>query len=301
MMADYTRLIVVSSLFLLVGGCEISFVGDPAGGGLEIPSSDGIDPSNPRVERTTTSLDMTDVRNIRIELPTARVHLSQAGEGTAGSLQVTKIITREGFQSDALADLLSRSVLTAERSFVDNARLDVEATLPKELADTDLVFDIRLVVPVSVSVEVILKNGPVDVVDISGNVEVRTANGAVSLKSIQGNVIAQTTNRGITIADTAGNVKAVTTDADISLRLAPAPDGAISAETASGNIRFTLAKTTTARLDLQTASGSVSANLGGFTVSDVTTGGGYLQGILNGGGGSIVARSESGEITFVGM
>lgn len=288
-------------MIALVGGCEISIVGDQVGGGLEVPSTDGIDPNNPQVERTTTSLEMTDVTNIRVELPTARVYVSQSGEGTIGSIQVTKIITKEGLQKDVLTDLLSRSILTAERSFVDDARLDVEATLPKDLADTDLVFDIRLVVPISVNVEIILKNGPVEVVDIAGNVEVRTANGAVSLAGVQGNVIARTTNRGISITNTGGNVKAVTTDADISLRLDPEPEGTISAETISGNIRLTLAKTTTARLDLQSVSGSVSANLGGFTVSDVTTGGGYLQGILNGGGGSIVARSESGEISFVGM
>lgn len=300
-MPTILRFSAVLSLALLLTACDTNTQNDLLGNGVEIPAADGIDPRNPNIERATSALDLTDIRTIRIELPTARVNLSQSGDGTNGSIQITKIITKEGLPNDVLADLLSRSEISADRSFVDETRLDVEATVPKDLADTDLVFDIRLVVPVGANVEVVLGNGPVEINDMTGNIEVRTANGAITLAGIIGNVIAETTNRGISVTDTAGNVKAVTTDADISLRLSPASDGAVSAETTTGAIRITLAKTTAASLDLISPAGSVSANLGGFSVTDVTTGNGYLKGVLNGGGGTVEAQSDSGEITFVGM
>lgn len=271
------------------------------GDGIDMPAPDGIDPRNPNIERIRSAIDLNGVKTIRIELPTARVNLAQSGDGTDGSIQITKIINKEGLSNDVLADLLQRSEIFAERSFVDETRLDVEATVPEDLADTDVVFDIRLVVPVSTNVEVVLGNGPVEIADMTGNIEVRTANGAVAIDGVTGNVIAETTNRAVSITDTTGNVKATTTDGDITLRLAPAADGEVAAETTTGAIRITLAKESAASLDLQSPGGTVSANLGGFSVTDVTTGEGYLKGVLNGGGGTVEAMSDSGEITFVGM
>lgn len=266
-----------------------------------LPAPDAVDTRNANVERSTELLDLTDIRTIRIELPTARVSLKQSGDGSSGSLQVTKIITRKGLSHDTVAKMLNGTEVTAKRAFVDSARLDVQATLAPDLAYTDIVFDIRMVVPVGAHAEVILGGGPVEISEMTGNVEVRTANGAISLSGITGNVIAETTRREVKVSDINGNVRAVTTDADVSLRLAPGSDGVISAETTSGDILITLDKSTAARLDLLSIEGFVTADLGGFNVADLAFGAGFLKGTLNGGGGSIEAKSASGEISFIGM
>ena len=269
--------------------------------GAQLPAPDGIDPTNPNIERSTDPVDFAGIRTIRIELPTARVQLTQAGEGAKGSLQVTEIIVKEGLGHDVLEQFLLGSEVIAERSFVDDARLDVEATLAEGLADTDIVFDVRLVLPGAANVEIIVGNGPIEIDGLTGNVEITTQNGKIDVDGVRGNVVAQSTNRSIEISDVSGNVKASTTDADIELRLASAESSRISAETTSGAIRLTIGKTATASLSLNSEEGSVSANLSGFQVTEISIGDGFLQGILNGGGGQIEAKTVSGEIAFFGM
>lgn len=269
--------------------------------GAQLPAPDGIDPANPNVERSTRVVDFAGIRTIRIELPTARVNVSQAGEGVKGSLQITEIIVKEGLGYDVLEQFLLGSTVNAERSFVDDARLDVEAALAEGLADTDIVFDVRLVVPGAANVEILVGNGPVEITGLTGNVEIRTQNGKIDVDGVTGNVVAQTTNRSIDVSNVSGNVKAKTTDADIEMRLASAGTSRIAAETTSGSIRLTISKTAAASLSLNSVEGSVAANLSGFQVTEILTGDGFLEGILNGGGGQIEADSLSGEIEFFGM
>lgn len=301
-----TKLLPVVSLAfcLVLSGlaCDVFIgAGTPGDPSDNAPAPDGIDPKSPNVERSTQVVDFKGVRTIRLELPTGRVSISQAGGNENGSIKVTEIIVQGGFGNDVLAELLTKSGVTAERAFVDDTRLDVEATLAEGLTDEGIVFDVRLVVPNGVNVEVLVGDGPVEVTDITGNVEIRTRNGAIDVNGVNGNVIAETTNRSVSVRDASGDVRAVTTEADITLRLSPGDDGNISAENTSGTINLTVAKTSKSSLRLTSAEGSVTANLSGFAVTDISTGNGFLEGVLNGGGGNIEADSVSGEISFAGM
>ncbi|MFH1418076.1 MAG: DUF4097 family beta strand repeat-containing protein [Planctomycetota bacterium] len=286
---------------LWVAACNTSIEVLP-GDGAELPVPDGIDPSQPNTERSSLSVDFDGVETIRIELPTGRVTVSQSTGGGDASLKVTEIIVREGLPNDVLEGLLLGSGVHAERSFVDDSRLDIEATLAEGLADTDIVFDVRLVVPGGASIEVLLANGQVDVSELTGNVEILTHNGAVTVDHVSGNVVAETTNRSVEISDVTGNVQAETTDADITLRLEPGPKAVVSAKTGDGLIRLTIAQTTAATLDLDAGEeGTITANLSGFAVSSLETGAGFLRSVLNAGGGRIEATTAGGEIEFMGM
>ena len=273
----------------------------PNGGTANFPAPDGIDPRNPSTERSTMRIDFTGVKTIRIELPTGRVNVTQSDSGADAVLKVTELVLLKGLSNEVLGNLLTGSGVTAERSFVDDSRLDVEATLAEGLADADIVFDVGLVVPSGVNIEIFLGNGPVEVADLTGNIEIRTANGPVTIERVNGNVIAETSQRPIDVVDVTGNMMARTAGADITLRLSPPVNGRVSAETSEANIRLSIAQTTAATLSLNATDGIISTSLTGFSVTNITTGSGFLSGVLNGGGGQIDATAPNGEITFVGM
>ncbi len=293
-------LIAAASVFLAAAGCNVFLSPD-----LEQPAQlappEGIDPRNPNTERTSSLVDFSGVKTIRIEIATGRVSVSQSQGSGQASLAVTEVIVAQGLSNEALAERLIGSRISAERSFVDETRLDIKATIAPGLADTDIAFDIRLVIPSGANIEILLANGQVEVTDLVGNIEIRTANGAVSITKVTGNVVARTTMRSITVADVSGNVQVETSGADISLRLAPAPGGVVTANTSEGAIRLAIAQDTAARLSLSAPEGTVTANLGGFAVSNLSTANGFLAGVLNGGGGRIEAVAAQGEIEFIGI
>ncbi len=290
-----------SCLFIVfaISGCDAMPASLPVGANVTAP--DGIDPQNPNIERSTKVVDFSNVRTIRLELPVGRVSVTQSdGQGTA-TLRVSEIITREGLSVERLTDFLNQTRVSAERAFVDDERLDIEASIAQELSDEDVLFDVRLVVPAGANLEVFVGNGPVEIVDLTGNVEIRTDNGAVEVSNVKGDVITKTTLRSVSITDVTGDVSANTTEADIDLRLDPGLNGRISASTTTGEIRLMVPKSTAARVMLLSENGTVTANLNGFAVTDISTSSGFLEGTLNGGGGAIELISLSGQISFLGM
>lgn len=299
------HLSVVSLVFVLALSCPacdwITGTGWPADPSIDAPAADGIDPKNPNVERSTKVVDFTGVRTIRLELPTGRVSITQADGNENASIKVTEIILQGGFGNDVLKELLTKSEVTAERAFVDDTRLDVQATIAEGLTHEGIVFDVRLVVPHGANIEVLLGDGPVEVGDLTGNVEIKTADGAVDIKGVKGHVIAETSGQPVNVTDATGDVRAVTTEADITLRLSPGDGAKIIAGNTAGAINVTVARTTASSLRLTSLEGAVTANLGGFAVTDISTGDGFLEGVLNGGGGIIEVDSVSGEISFAGM
>ena len=58
--------------------CDLSIQSDLLNGAnsAQSPAPDGIDPRNPNVERTSSRIDFSGVRMIRVELPTGRVSVS---------------------------------------------------------------------------------------------------------------------------------------------------------------------------------------------------------------------------------
>lgn len=293
--------LVATVSLLLMGACDTSIQVALDDNIATAPTPEGIDPQDPQTERSTDAIDFAGVKTIRIEIPNGRVSVSQSDGGDTATLKVTEIIVKEGLSHEMLGALHAASTVTAERSFVDDTRLDIEASIAESLANEDIAFDIRLAIPGSANIEVILSNGPVTVSELVGNVEIRTTNGEVVVDHVTGNVVAATSNRDLRIVDVMGNIQVETANADISVRLTPLPDGQLSAETSFGDIRLTIPQTTAASISLTAEEGAVSANLAGFEISNVTTGDGFLTGILNGGGGSIEAQTTQGEIELVGM
>ena len=268
------------------------------GANLNIP--DGIDPGNPKIERTTYSIDFAGLRIIRVDIPTGRVSISQSLDGSS-LLRVTETIISDGASRETMAKQLGESSVKAQRSFVDSSRLDLKADLSADLSGSEIAFDIRLVIPFGVNVEIFAENAPVEIIDLVGNVEIQTGNGAVTLDNIVGSVVARTSNRPIQARSISGNVQLTTTEAAVSVRLEPAPGSAVTISTSNAAIQLGISRLTNAAFDLNSTGGVISADLTGFTVADVTTGAGFLRGLLNGGGGRIEARTSNAAIEFVGF
>lgn len=269
-----------------------------AGANLNIP--DGIDPNNPKVERTTFSVDFAGLRIVRVDIPTGRISISESLDGSS-LLRVTETIIPDGGSPESMKQQLNESTVKVQRSFVDSSRLDIKASVSPTLSTNDIAFDIRLIIPAGANIEIFAENAPVEIIDLVGNVEIQTGNGAITLDNIVGSVVARTSNRSIQARSISGNVQLTTTEAAISVRLEPSIGSAIALTTTNSPIQLGIARATAAALDLTSSGGVIAADLTGFTVSDITTGAGFLRGVLNGGGGRIEARTSSAAVEFVGF
>lgn len=303
-MTNLHFLTLASTIALLLPlSCNVSILPLPsAGGGSgQSPAPDGIDPDNPNVERKSRQLDFDGVDTLRIDIPTGRVTVRRQDDLTLATLRITKTILVQGRSAGDLRELLAESEVTADRSFIDLGRLEIEATPARGLADTDIAFDLLIALPRGVPMEIIVDNGPVEVTAMDANVEIRTNNGTIVVRQVIGHVVARTSERPIEIIDTTGNIEAKTTNADISVRAAPPADGFVTVETTDGSIDLAIALETGAELRLDARQGAIAADLNGFHVTNLAVGDDLLSGTLNDGGGKIEARTINGEITFVGL
>jgi len=297
-------LALVSILFSLAAGC--GFVPLPGPTGSEnpapLPQVSGIDPREPNIERSTRTLDFSGVRTIRVELHTARLVIEQIDSAAdEATIQVTEIITSGWLGKNDLENHLLATEVRAERSFVDPARLNVTSIISQGLQPKDVALDVKLTVPRGAGTEIYLTSGPVEIIRLAANVEIATADGAILVTEAAGNIVAKTTNHPVEIRDAKGNVDAVTSNADVSIRAMPSIGSQVLARTVGGNARILVQQGFGAALKLITDDGAVSANLNGFTVSNIATAAGFLTADLNGGGGRVEAIIENGDIEFAGI
>lgn len=297
-------LALVSILFSLAAGC--GFVPLPGPNGSEnpapLPQVSGIDPREPNIERSTRTLDFSGVRTIRVELHTARLVIEQIDSAAdKATIQVTEIIAAGWLGKNDLENHLLATEVRAERSFVDPARLNVTSIISQGLQPKDVALDVKLTVPRGAGTEIYLTSGPVEIIRLAANVEIATADGAILVTEATGNIVAKTTNHPVEIRDAKGNVDAVTSNADVSIRAMPSIGAQVLARTVGGNARILVQQGFGAALKLIADDGAVSANLNGFTVSNIATAAGFLTADLNGGGGRVEAIIENGDIEFAGI
>ncbi len=295
---------LVAAVAGLAPGCGFVPLPGPGDSGnpAPLPLANGIDPQQPNIERSSRTLDFSGVRTIRVELHTARLVIEQMDSAAdEATLQVTEIITAGWLGKNDLENHLLATEVRAERSFVDNARLNVNAIISPGLQAKDVALDVKLTVPRGAGTEIYLTSGPVEIIRLAANVEIATADGAILVTEAAGNIVAKTTNHPVEIRDAKGNVDAVTSNADISIRAMPSIGSQVLARTVGGNARILVQQGFGAALKLIADDGAVSANLNGFTVSNIATAAGFLTAELNGGGGRVEALVENGDIEFAGI
>jgi len=194
----------------------------------------------------------------------------------------------------------------------------------------------RIVVPPTVSLELVTCNGEVTVAgtrrevrvessndririsDVQGNVYARTSNGEVVASAIAGNVDVSSSNGNIQIqragrdrvkAETSnGRIRAIeirgdamvrSSNGQIELRVVSLPDRpTVKAVTTNGDVFVELPDTVNANLRMHTSNGQVHGNLKNATVKDFESSQNSHQATLNAGGGSVEIESCNGSVTL---
>jgi len=280
--------------------CDVTWTPLLDGSSAAASKTDGIDPREPNVERTTKALSFDDVATLRVDIPFGRVTIVQQAD-VAASIKVTETVLLTGRTRRELEELLTGSQVTAERSFVDPARLEVEAEIAEGLRNSEISFEVEIVIPRGVPMQIVLDGGPVNIRGVQANIEVTTHVGAITMQNVAGRVIARTDGAPIDISDSIGSIEATTSDADVSIRASIPADGSVLGRTSNGDVSLSIPTSTAAALRLDAPGGSVSANLTGFSVTDLSVTGQSLRGTLNGGGGQIDGQTEGGDVVFIGI
>ncbi len=125
-----------------------------------------------------------------------------------------------------------------------------------------------------------VENGDVVVLQQNGDADVDVGNGDVQIESMAGDV------------EVTGQTGRVTVSAD------PGETGSLTVAINVGSIALAVPADTPASLTLGTDVGSIDANLEGFNAEDVHATGKSLTATLNGGGGEIDARTNTGNVSF---
>ena len=194
----------------------------------------------------------------------------------------------------------------------------------------------RLVVPPTVSIELLTCNGEVTVAGAGRDVRVETSNGRICLTDVQGDVNARTSNGEVVASAIVGNVDISSSNGDIQiqragrdrveaetsngriraieirgdatvrssngaieLRVLSLPDKpTVKAVTSNGDVFVELPDTVNANLRMHTSIGKVHGNLKNVNVKDFESGPDSQQATLNAGGGSVEIESSNGSVTL---
>jgi hypothetical protein len=127
-----------------------------------------------------------------------------------------------------------------------------------------------------------------------GTLNCRTGGGGIEVKEFQGAVHATSGGGGLTIERVDGAVEASTGGGSISAVLPSEVSDTVKLTTGGGGIKVSVPATASFDLDAKTAGGSISTDLPVAVVGK--TGGGRLQGPVNGGGKTVELRSGGGGI-----
>ena len=219
------------------------------------------------------------------------------------------------FSASQSASGVAVELLRSQRSWFDwgswnmNTRIEVRVPRTYRVEAKTSGGDVRLE-DVAGPSRVRTSGGSIVVKNVKGGVEGYTSGGAIHLESVEGVVRARTSGGGVHAASVRGDVDAGTSGGDVSLlRIdgkihANTSGGSIqcelvganrgfSATTSGGSIRLTMSKHIRGTLDAQSSGGEITTD---FPVATLRMTDHSLNGLINGGGEAIYARTSGGGI-----
>lgn len=140
-------------------------------------------------------------------------------------------------------------------------------------------------------------NGGVQADDVEGTLDVRTSNGGIVARRVSGAVEARSSNGGIEALDVRGPCVARTSNGGIRLVAATADAAQIELITSNGHIRASVPETLAADVRCATSNGRVSVNLPKAVMQSLQVSRTSFSGVVNGGGGKLVAETSNGSVT----
>lgn len=280
------------------------------------------------------NLDFAGITQVRFESRSGAVDVDGDEGETDIDIHITKF-ARGRTDEEAEKNAASISV-EVKREPPDSPVLVVVVDVPRELRHRSAGAHLDVSIPPRVDLEIHTSNGRVDVKETEGTIDIDTGNGKVDLSSITGDIVAKSGNGSMVIEDVVGNAELRSSNGRITLErveaeriVASTSNGSIKArevsgstsfdtsngsieliftslpdspelkaETNNGSIYMEVPATVNARLVLHTSNGRIFERLGSAKVTDYEHSRRHIEATLNGGGGTIDARTSNGAITF---
>jgi len=191
----------------------------------------------------------------------------------------------------------------------------VELRYPEELAGRNVGACVTIEVPQACAARIRTSNGAIRVAGLTGDVSLETSNGGVQADDVQGTLDARTSNGGIVARRVAGAVQARssnggiealdvsgrcvarTSNGGIRLVAATAEAAQIELITSNGNIHASVPQPLAADMRCETSNGRVSVDLPKAVMQSIQASRTRFSGVVNGGGGKLVAETSNGSVT----
>ncbi|HEX6982050.1 MAG TPA: DUF4097 family beta strand repeat-containing protein [Balneolaceae bacterium] len=142
------------------------------------------------------------------------------------------------------------------------------------------------------TVEARTSGGHIEIENIQGNLDVRTSGGHISAHHVDGNLKARTSGGHIELAGISGTIEASTSGGSIEADLQSVGQF-VELKTSGGNINITIPEDI--GLDLNLSGSYISTNLNNFSGEIERD---EVEGMLNGGGHKITARTSGGIVSL---
>jgi hypothetical protein len=257
-----------------------------------------------RVERETTTRPVAGLSTLRVNTRNGSVDVRIDRSLSQALIETTRFATgRNSAEADELLAQVRVNITQAADVLEINVEFPPPAGAARDLfgsgGGTGCSVTVRL--PAGLILELATANGPVSVRDNQGRVRAATSNGRIRIQDQAGDAELETSNGSIEVLRAAGNVRGRTSNGSIIVRANPPAGGSIDLETSNGRIEIEVPRTTAASIDLATSNARLTLDLVGFVVTQLQQTQTTAIGVLNGGGGTIRARTSNAPITFGGF
>jgi hypothetical protein len=154
--------------------------------------------------------------------------------------------------------------------------------------------DIEITTPANTEIEILIKNGPVEVYGIQRDGSVRTFNGPVVLDDVSGNFNIVTSNRAVTITQATGSFNVETGTGRITFDGELTSGGDNKMTTSNGSVEIKLQGTPSVKFDGSISDGSISTEFPTLTSSLGDEH--HLVGTIGSGDAALLVRASNGSI-----
>jgi hypothetical protein len=150
------------------------------------------------------------------------------------------------------------------------------------------------VVSSTAAMKVGTSGGSIRVGDVISSADVRTSGGSITVDHSHGDLSAYTSGGGIQLEDVAGKVNASTSGGSVHARITGPLRGNSRLSSSGGGVHVSLARSVAAAIDAQSSGGGVSSDVPVTILGKQDDD--SLRGTVNGGGPSLVLRSNGGGV-----
>jgi len=277
---------LLGGTMLGVGPCDFSFTID-----VNVDLWDGQ-----AAEDFSQTASLNGIAKVRVTSTNGSINVTAQNGLDQATIAGEKRATGED-DDDAKARLAEIKIVV-QPDAEDPSILDIEAILPKVNGRTVGQVSFEIALPPTLVLDLNATNGRIEVTGNGNRTAAETTTGEIKIKNNTGNVTAMTTSGSISLTGIVGGITAKSTNGSVNVEVTPPAGATVDLVTTNGWIDLAVAAATAADLTLLTTHGLVEAELTDFTVNNLVAKPRKVTCTLNGGGGTISARTTNGLVSF---